>query len=295
MPEVAFTAAHADGVGSSYGLSVPVPILDCTGAEPNLDWLDASYEVEARPYPGGGWEIGHRLTGAPQLRDLLREGAACWAVEVRCPATMYVETFVADDSARDAQIVKPSEDMVSGTVDLWPGLLAVRDCTITPRGLSVLWENDSDIEIAAGRWLTRYCPLQPEKGASLVVFRSDDVLREGELRIAEDSSHGYPMFVVTHHPVQDSRTGDDVFCVMAFSAALAMAAASDTFNLDDTEHSEHAEHTDAGIVHEHRIVSELARMLENRGVPLWNSPDWDPMRAATALLELPFPTAEGRQ
>ena len=263
---------------------IATPILDLTEDEPNLDWLSASYEVDSMPMPGGGWKLQHRLMGADSLAELFQNGDARWVVEVRCPTTLTVEMFMSAIGS-DTTTVSISKSKIHGPIDLWPGLLTVRPCQLRTVGLSSLWTDEELIPVPSARWLARMSPLQPESGASLLAFREDESLHEGELRIAEDNSHGHPMFVVAHHPSQHSRTADDAFCVMAFSTALAMLGSSETFSLDDMDEQGEAKH-------EHRIVNELIHMLQQRNVPLWSESEWDPLRAATALLDLPPFTSE---
>ena len=63
----------------------PYPILLEGGS--SLDWEAARYSTELRV--GDGYAtVTHTLQGAPQLQSLIEQGAARWALELRCPTTL---------------------------------------------------------------------------------------------------------------------------------------------------------------------------------------------------------------
>ena len=263
-------------------MCIPTPILDLTGTEPNLDWPNATYDVDFIPKQDG-WTVSHFLAGAPALSDLIATGAARWAVELRCPETMYSTTFVSDPTEYVTE-VNTNSDVSLGSIDLWPGLISVTECQISTVDLSDIWRTDDVAQIGVGYWLAKHNPLQPDTGASLVAFMVDESLSKGELTIRLDASSGQPIYVVRHHPSQSPRYSDQGFLVTVFSTAFAMVANEDDFELsNDTESGE--------IRAPSRFVLDLARQLQASEIPLWNDEDWDPMKAATSLLELPLPAA----
>ncbi len=253
------------------------PTLDLTGSELNWDWEHAEYTAEAHRMAPRKYRVQHSLENAEPLSELIEAGQAAWAVEVRCPQTVYSETTMSG-SLGQTTVMIPSGQTIS-PVDLWPGVVAVQDCMLRTDGLTSIWRTEQEIPVSKGWWLARHIPLAVnEARGSIIAFRPDENLERGSLSIVADTGSGDFRFIIKLHPDQVVRIDDPVFQVTALAAAMAMLPYQDDVEIEN-------DHVPGS-----RMGTDLLGKLENAGVPLWNTGhDWDPMQAATALLALPLP------
>ncbi|MYC83256.1 MAG: hypothetical protein F4X19_14355 [Acidobacteria bacterium] len=253
------------------------PTLDLTGSELNWDWEHAEYRAEANRMAPWKYKVQHSLENAEPLSELIEAGQAAWAVEVRCPQTVYSETTMSG-SLGQTTVMIPSGQTIS-PVDLWPGVVAVQDCMLRTDGLTSIWRTEREIPVSKGWWLARHIPLAiNEARGSIIAFRPDKNLERGSLSIVADTGSGDFRFIVKLHPDQVVRIDDPVFQVTTLAAALAMLPYQEDMEIEND------------LVPGSRMGTDLLGKLENAGVPLWNTErDWDPMLAATELLALPLP------
>lgn len=256
------------------------PVLDVSGINPNLDWTNAGYAVQSHRVAPDCYKVIHEIAGAQPLLDLIQQGSAEWVVEARCPATVYSSVF---GSAADREtIVRLPPNETIGTVDLWPGIVATKECRLNTEFLSEIWRRESEIDVSKGWWLARHGPLAVGDAlGSIIAFRPDDNLAKGDLRIAASVTGGEFRFVIQLHPDQIEHTNDDAFQIMALSTAFAMLPSQPEMEIEGE------------TVPASRIGTDLLGKLRNLGVPSWDQGDqWDPMRAATSLIGLPLPPSD---
>ena len=105
------------------------PVLRADGS--SLDWARAQYEanVEVRSETA---TVAHHLREAPELEQLLAADLAAYALEVRCPKTLYARTFCDRQSRFEVQW---SPDEVDGSVFLLPGVVTTKPALLAATGL----------------------------------------------------------------------------------------------------------------------------------------------------------------
>ena len=72
-----------------------LPVLLEDGS--SLDWRAGKYSSNVQIRHGGA-VVENDLEGAPQLSALVEEGSATWALEVRCPRSLYAKTFTSREA-----------------------------------------------------------------------------------------------------------------------------------------------------------------------------------------------------
>ena len=257
------------------------PTLDQTGSEINWDWEHAEYAAEAHRVEPRKYRVQHTLENAEPLAALIESGQAEWAVEVRCPKTVYSHTFRSRGVGET--LVEIQGGQTIGPVDLWPGVVAVQDCMLHTDGLTSIWRTQRKIPVSKGWWLARHIPLSVNEAlGSIIAFRLDKDIEKGSLSIVADTGSGDFRFIIKLHPDQRVRIDDPAFKVTAFAAALAMLPYQEDMEIVNDR------------VPGSRMGTDLLGKLANADVPLWGEfHDWDPMRAATALLALTVPKEGG--
>ena len=260
-----------------------VPVLDMRSGVANLDWSDASYaaSVDADVDGEDRWTVRHALTGARQLEDLIAKRVAAWAVEVRCPRTLYSELFCAHTARME---IAPRPGVALHPLWLLPGVIAIEDCVLRSRELNPIWAGD-DIAVRTGTWLAHGLPVSKTAASSLLRFSGDEGIDIGRMRIGEHrDDNGHLRLLIEMHPRHLARINTDpTLIAMAWAAAVAHMATLEAFRIPPGDHSEPSE----------RYGQLLARQLRGAGVALWNDPDWCPLTAATALIALPDPGSSG--
>ena len=255
----------------------PVPVLDMRSGVANLDWPAASYAATVDVDGDDYWTVRHTLTGARQLEDLIAAGTAAWAVEVRCPRTLYSELFHAQSPRME---VAPRPGATQHPLWILPGIIATGNCTLGGGELNTIWHG-GDIAVAAGTWLAHGLPVSRTAATSLLRFSGDENMSPGRMRISEDrDDNGHLRLLLEMHPAQIARINTDPWLVaMSWSAAVAHIATLPAFAIPPGEGTEPSE----------RYGQLLVRQLRAEGIPLWDDPDWCPLTAATALVALPEP------
>lgn len=263
--------------------------------ESTCDWPDASYAATVKPSfdPGRiACTVKHSLSGAAGVETLLRVGAAKWAVEYRCAETMVLgaDTSGLDDLNEQGplsgttQIVLDARDVGDSNLHLWPGVITVEECSLDTT--QAQW-GTSPVKIAAGRWLVRGAPLKVEhQGNSPLVFRPDPQISDGKVSIRQDAARVDTRFVISANPdridlLKESRSGALQAC---WATALAMLPYVDEYKIEEEDGVLRVPQCQLG-----EAIIEKLRSADP-DLSLWNDKDeWDPMRAATLMLELPVP------
>ena len=253
--------------------SASVPLLREDGA--SLDWTAATYtaDIEIR---GRVALATNKLTGAPQLDALIMAGDARWALEIRCPKTLFAQVEYSNDASVRAEW---DPDDVDGEMFLRSGLVAVQPCELATDGLNDLWSK-APLSIEPGRWLARGVVFRTQSlASSLLEFHKLPELAEGEMRVEPDTGNGdlrFKVYLASNYFDQEIRTNRDVQ-IAALIAAFGRIP-----------------HLDSGDGEEFAILTHIKAALSEADVPIWGSEanaDFDPARAATAIERLQISVA----
>lgn len=247
-----------------------LPILLEDGS--SLDWEAARYSTELRV--GNGYAtVTHTLEGALQLHALVEQGAAGWALELRCPTTLLSRWEHSETAVCRAKW-DPVE--VQGEIYFTPGLIALKPVELTDEGLSDLWT--TPIQVPPGCWLARGDVRRSKSlAASLLTFLPDPELNQGAMEVRPDTSGGDLHFNVF--------VSEELFPQCPVRRDLQIAALIAAFgripHLDPDSGPDAAED-----VSEYRILASIKERLNEAGVPLWGdgqNDNFDPALAATAI------------
>lgn len=235
----------------------------------SLDWRSGKYGSKVQIRHGGA-TVENYLAEAPELTKLIEDGSATWALEVRCPRSLYAKTFISQHSSFE---VAWNPNDVHGPMFLMAGMLTIEPIQLPCSGLIDIW-GQAAIPVPQGAWLVRGQMSRSENlAASLVVFRLNDTLQDGHMlrmSVQEDVSEGEPRFIVSLPQALYERVHSDRnIQVAGLIAACAVLPQSASFQ-------EGAEN---------RVAQELRQRLRAAHVPLWDGDeeDWDPALAATAI------------
>ena len=108
---------------------ISLPLLLEDGSR--LDWPDARYQPKVR-VAGNRATIIQALAAAPALERGIVEGAAKWAVEIRCPKTLLSRVEL---SSEPKHTVRWRRDELDGVAWIVPGLLAVQEMQLAAEEL----------------------------------------------------------------------------------------------------------------------------------------------------------------
>ena len=247
----------------------PLPVLQHDGSR--LDWLTAQYKATVALKQQLSTVI-HELTDSPEIEELLKEGSAAFATEVRCPRTMLSRI---EFSASEHQIVEFRDAERNDDLFLIPGIIAKRDAKLPTEGLHPLIRGGRlVVQIPAGWWLARggeyrFTPLL----VNLLRFvkDKDGKLRPGTMSVEEADLSGNPYFRVTlAAELYDHRREDRDVQIAALIAAFGHLPRSSMAKGEDNDDCPLAE--------------ALRSRFELSDPPLdWDSDDFDPARAATSI------------
>lgn len=235
-----------------------------------MDWREATYDCDVLVGDGRA-EAHHKLEHARELHELVWSQMAVWTLEVRCPKTLYSQTFTSDDPSTPTVAHWEQEDM-EGMIFLIPGLAATQDLNLPTAGLNDLWRTQDQILIPQGTWLAKGGPVITNSIDSLIRFRRDEKLKAGRMEVRDDTSSGSPRFIVSvSSDLFDrvSRAGSEArdVWVAALIGAFARIPELDAFRAD----------------HESSVSRMLKIKLYQAGVPNWDEEGWDPTLAATSI------------
>ncbi len=246
-----------------------IPLLTEDGTR--LDWLNAQYEPRIeRKGTETKVTINHALKGATALADGIRLGEAVWQTEVRCPRLLHSEHFTSGD---DQQVVEWHEDAVDWEKTyLLPGMVSVGQILSVPGELVDAALAPSEVlDVPRGALLARadVRRLKPLM-QSLLVFKKDDELGDGQMKVEEDTASDDPCFVV--------RIAADVFSETRWNRDRRIAALIGAFaamaRVDSRMQPE-------GELEDHPVAKELRSRLLEWGSPTWDEDEFDCVYAAT--------------
>lgn len=242
----------------------PTPILHEDGV--TLDWQSASYEPQVKVSQDGAMVV-HEVRGAEDLEAAVARSDAQWAIEVRCPATLYATVTLSSERDMAASWDAAQIDRELGLFII-PGLLAVRDFQLAADGLVDLWGSEP-IEVPAGTWLARGLvnPLKP-LSASLIKFRKRDDLPAGCMQVAEPPDPDSITFTAwLAADIYPRRVEREIWHAALIAAFAKLPEVAKRLSSD----------SDAWL-----LLEELAQKV-GESAPVWTDDDYDPVRAASVL------------
>ncbi|MCY4518850.1 MAG: hypothetical protein OXB99_16585 [Acidimicrobiaceae bacterium] len=253
----------------------PLPVLVHDGSR--LDWVAARYSATVALQRQASAVI-HELHDAPEIETLLSNGDAAYATEIRCPRTMLSRVEHAEGTS---QVVKLHETERNDNLYLIPGIVAVRDTSISASGLHPLVRGErAAVDIPAGWWLARGGEYQFEPLlVSLLRFvkDGDDRLKPGTMSVEEAELSGNPYFKVTlAAELYDHRREHRDIQIAALIAAFGQLPRSTMARAKD-------EDGDDGVNADCPLAQALRARLEDAALSDWDSEFYDPARAATSM------------
>lgn len=276
-------AARAAPRSASSQLLASIPIIDDTSDvhERSLDWPEANYEAEARPAAGDlAWTVRHNLTGAPGIESLIQDGTAAWCVEARCAETLHTYTETTSEPATTISL--SPQDVGTGTVHLWPAIVAVTECSLDPTG--TLW-GDEPLQLLPGRLLARAAPIRVDhEGSDPMLFIGDDSIEpETAVSIKVEEIGQDSRFVVKARTDRiDQLKYHEPALLACWATALALLPAHSVFEIQENEDGQP---TVPGSLIGDLILRRL--QADRPQIPLWdNESAWDPLQAASAFVPL---------
>lgn len=225
----------------------------------------------------GRAKVEHRLENAPTLRKLIDNGAAAWAVELRCPKTLMARV---DTSPGQAQVVRWSRDEVDDPVYIVPGVIALRELFLDSSALTPLWADAGELRVPPGWWLVKGDARRAETlTQSLLKFSRDDGLEKGCMEVAPDRGSGRLRFMVKMAPdlFERARSSRDVqIAALVGACSWFPRVFGKASAFDDAEPID-----DEGLL-AHELRHKLQRAKPD--IVLWeDKDDFDPTIVATAL------------
>ena len=238
-----------------------LPVL--TEDDTRMDWKRARYRTTVRVKAGGA-SVDNELHDAPELEELVDQGQAAWAVEVRCPKTLYAHTHQRATSAFELSW-SPSD--VDGQLFLRPGLIATCDVSLSTTGLTdSIWE--PPVLVPTGWWLAQGRTFKSQGLAeSLLKFRRNADLQNGTMSVVPDTGSGNVQFIVSlAADLYDRRRTDRDIQIAGLVAAFSQLKQS--LNPDELDNT---------------VFEAVKHRLEDAKIPTWEDDNYDPALAATTI------------
>lgn len=274
-----------------------IPIIDETSdtCEQSSDWPVAIYEVFVESGSQSSdrleWNVAQHLTGATGIEELIQRGDAEWIVEIRCAETLVLQAALSqslpgiEDQGISGSVTVSIDprNIGNATLNLWPGVITTKACSLKTDGSE--WGRGR-VEIGKGRWLVRGSPWKVDHALnSPLAFQGDPDITDGSVTIRPETSGLETRFVICANPdrielLQKSESGALLACL---ATCLAMLPYNDEYKIIRDE-------KDNPTVPQCQLGDSLIETLWNKNphLKLWDSPEeWDPMEAATLILELP--------
>lgn len=258
----------------------------------NISFPDGRYIVS---FPSeqneASFEIIHEIEGAPLISRLLDESRAKCACAVSAPISSYREVSVGESSS---QIVRwePSDlgepplfaPMVVSTESYEVELDRERD------GVHDVWHGHK-IEIPKGARLVRGNIFHLRSSLLQIIdYVRDEDQSPGTFRVESSQEEGFRFIVRMHpdlHAYIKAHPRDD------FTHNTNVHVVTTAFALLQKDYSDDNDEEDGGW-RSHRNLILLSKLLESKGVPLWDNDEFYPERALDLYpLKLPVPESEG--
>lgn len=274
---------------SSSVRSLPYPAIE----DGNFSFPRASYEVSTQQDGKSGtrFKLKHKISNAPFIEKLIKEGKAQYGCMVAVPKTGYRELKRSDEDERDEQIVSWDLNIVGEPPILGPVILFVGEnlkYKLTEEdGVASVWQG-REIEFPKGARLARAQYLRPT--ASMqdlidVVKKSD--MKPGTFTVKPNSNQGFYFNLEASENVfrflQNSQGRTDL------ERSILVHALSQCFNIlkheYDTE-DKWEEFSNLRALHNHLSMKGV---LPNND---WGDKDFDVVKVATELYPIEFKGGE---
>ena len=235
-----------------------------------LDWPEATYRTDVKVAGVDRATVRHLLSGASVLHQLIKDGKAAWAVELRCPKTLMARTVT---SAGDLTTVKWKADDVDGEIFLVPGLVALAETTLALWELSSIWQEGAELHVPRGWWLAKGEAVRTDSlMRSLLSFERATKLDAGQMEVTPDRSSGALRFTIGMAP--------DVFDAVSTDRTLQVAALVGVCSWFPKVFKPMEDGDEDPIAQQLRVRIEEA----NSDVALWeDATNYDPALVATLL------------
>ena len=259
-----------------------MPLLTEDGSR--LDWPDAQYEPRIeRKGAESRVTVNHVLKGATALADAVGRGEAAWQTEVRCPRLLHSEHFASFD---DRQVVEWRQDAVDWEKTyLLPGMASVGpNLRLSSDLAGTAGVSGEAIDVPTGALLARadVRRLKPLM-QSLLVFRRDDALGDGQMKVEEDPTSDEPCFkvLIAADIFAESRWNRDRRIAALIGAFAAMARPESRMQPGNE-------------LHDHPVTKQLQSHLLEQGSLTWDEEGFDCVYAATLFepMEMTEPAGE---
>lgn len=258
---------------------VPYPVLEAG----SLSYENGEYRVTTRVSSecGNRVTLTHKVTGAPLVEDLLREGKARYACLVSVPATGYRRLLQA---AEPTQQVDWDLGVAGEAPILRPLVLAVEEvrCRLRPdHGVVAAWQG-LDLTIPVGGRLALHDYLHTKASVhQLIVLVPDDQMKNGSFKVEECTEDGFHfevrtaknLFEFLQNPHGQARHR---MSVLTHITSRCFELLRDQYGSPDREDSE----SDWTL---YRSLKSLAGELQSQGLPCWDDDGFDPAEVATRL------------
>ena len=245
-----------------------------------MDWKNAQYTSSVRVQYGRA-SVENHIIGAPELESLIANRLAAWIVDIRCPKTLYARTEYSEEQRFD---VSWDPKDIDGPMYLRPSLVAMADLRLPTTGLiDGFWET-SAIEIPRGWQLAQGKTFASKSLAeSLLHFKRDENLDQGEMAVDEDRGTGNLRFIVRlSAEIFDNRRTDRDIHMAGLIAAFGRLGKHSSDTVDDETDDETSD----------IVLLTIKNRLEDAKVPTWEDDDYDPARAATVIEKFHVTRAE---
>ncbi|MCQ3814375.1 MAG: hypothetical protein KTU85_08160 [Acidimicrobiia bacterium] len=263
-----------------------VPVIDTRVDALSCDYPDGRYQCKMTTVSSGKTlRADHEIEGADELKKLLSKGFVMFALELVSTVSLISTLELAEEGKSTQTVVLDPSSVAEQGAQARPGLIAVRNCTLSGSGLSPAWQEfGGRIPVQAGQWLARgqhYELASPQ--TSLMKFVADKELRRREMRCR----FAHPSYEIVMHPddlaqCQQNEAQPAAKAVMLAAWVSALA--------DANNRSAFGGHADGDVGEDGEQREPLGHQLAAKikaldpACPTPGEEDYDPLRAATVLL-----------
>lgn len=226
-----------------------------------MDWVSARYVSEVS-ITASSADVSIRIDSAPELLSLVEAGLVSWVAEVRCPPTLYAETYhLAEPTGR---VEFGSEDIEIDKLFVRTGLVALEDLQLPTSGLhQEIWGSNNlfvpaGTLLAAGAWHASKTLAQ-----SLLVFEKDGCVDDGAMGPVRQSGDQFVIPLGANLFDHGRNHNTWMGALVAVFAYLG-------------KHP--PEEEDESVV-----LTSIRNMLQDANVPDWHEEEYDAAKAATVL------------
>ena len=270
---------------------LPYPVLESG----SLSYENGEYRVTTHTGNDGSSAssavtLTHKITGAPLVESLLREGKAKYACLVSVPATGYRRLLQSDGPI---QKVEWNLGVAGEPPMLRPLVLAVEqvECRLRPEhGVVAAWQG-RDLTIPIGGRLALHDYLRVQASVhQLVVLVPDEKMKDGSFKVEECTEDGFyfrvsiarDLLAFLQNPLGHSKHRMSILTHIASRCLELLKERYSSSDPNDTESDWNS----------YRSLKSLAGELQSKGLPIWADEGFDPAEVATKLYPHEPPSEE---